>query len=783
MKSSKQQTQKTNKEAPPSNSLKQALLGLYGIIGLSISAFGPFKVPFAEANAKEHWRHALVGILLFLALIAALVSVAIFMFDANYFKSQMVDYVKTHNQRDMTLEGDIKVTFFPKLGLDAGKITLSQRNSGKSFASIENAKLYVAWLPLIRKQLQIERIALDGVHANVIRYKNGSTNLDDLLATEGSLSDIKFEIDSIKLKNSSINLQEESGGLFFALHDLEVTTGRLTDSTPGNIYASFRLESNKPRIDTRVKLNSHVFFELKTNHYEFANFEGELEGEALGINNLALNFQGTINSYPSTETLVVDKFVAQARGKFGNRKLDAKLDIPKISLVKGKLTGSMLGFNSSLLQDEENLTISFEAPAFEWSNKIFQSENISATLDLFLAGRTLQSKLNSPFNLNLETMQLQLPAIVSNLSGSHPALAGKLSGSLNGNLQMNLADKSAKLGFKGKVDESNINGTIGMLDFAKSAYTFDLSINKLDLDHYLATDWSKRLLDDTLPFDFSALKNMNLRGKLRSSEFKLAKLKMLNMSTDIKAEQSSLNIEPFNAKLYGGALSGSLMISAQDTPKIVLAQKLSGVQIDALLGDVIQGESKLTGKGNIAYELAANGINMGAMRKTATGNVSIALGRGSLAGNNLLESLLAGKAQLGITDAVRSDAAKFTESTAYSEFKSTFEISEGRAKTTDFLMKSALFSSKGEGEITLDKGQLSFNINTQIAANLKKASGEIAELRGISLPMRISGPYTAPTVIYEFALASGGMLDKPPVKTKTVNPSTTPAVKSKPAKK
>jgi len=189
-------------QPPKESKTKQALLGLYGIIGVTISTFGPFKVPFAESHAKEHWRHALFGIVLVIGLVAGTISLALYLFDANYFKSQMVDYVKTRTQRDLTLDGDIRITFFPKLGLDAGKMSLSQRNSSKNFASIDNAHFYIAWLPLFLKQLQIESVALDGVHANIVRYKNDSSSLDDLLGKDGSMSDIKFEIDSIKLSNS-----------------------------------------------------------------------------------------------------------------------------------------------------------------------------------------------------------------------------------------------------------------------------------------------------------------------------------------------------------------------------------------------------------------------------------------------------------------------------------------------------------------------------------------------------------------------------------------------------
>jgi len=782
MKPSKQL--KPTKQPAPASSIKKALLGLYGIVGISVSTFGLFRVPFAEDNAREHWRHALAGIIIFLLLIAAIVSFALFIFDANYFKSQIVDYVKTNNQRDLTLEGDIKVTFFPKLGLDSGKMSLSQRNSNKGFASIENARLYIAWWPLLRKQLQIERVELDGVHANVTRYRNGSTNFDDLLTTGSTLGDVKFEIDRIKLKNSSVNLTEEATGTIFALHDMDMETGKMTDSTPADMHASFRLESARPRIDAKVKLDSHVLFELKTNHYEFANFEGEMEGEAVGINNLTLIFQGTVNSYPTMKTLTVDKFSASAKGKLENRKLDTKLDISKLQLINSKLTGNTIAFTTSLVQDEENLTATLELPAFEMNNKILQTENIAASFDLFQAGRTLQGKLNSPFSLNLDTMQMQLPAIVSSFSATHPALASKLTANVTGNIQADFTEENAKLTFKAKIDDSNFAGILGLQDFAHPAYSFDLGVNTLDLDRYLATDWAKRFQDDALPFDVSGLKNLNLHGKLRSNEFKFAKLMAHNLFAEIKTDQATLSIEPLNARLYNGTTQGSFSITAGEIPKITFRQKLNGIQINALLSDIIPGEAKLVGKGNLTLDLNATGSTMGALRKTLNGNASLALGRGSMAGINLAEALVAGKEKLGMKDGERSDAAKFTETTAFAEFKSTFDINDGNARSNDFLMKSALFTSKGKGEIALDSGLLNYRLNTTVAAHLKRNSnGELADLKSINIPIKVTGPYSTPTVTFDFGAASGGNMAKLAKANMAKAASTPPAAAGKPAQK
>lgn len=756
--------QKTTKQSEPSSAswVTRALFGLYGIIGISLSAFGGFRVPFAESNAKEHWRHALAGVILVFALIAGVVSFAIFIFNANYFKSQIVDYVKTNNQRDLTLDGDLKVTFFPKLGLDAGKMTLSQRNSNKNFASIESGHFHIAWWPLFLKQLQIESIELSGVHANVVRYKTGGTNLDDFFAAEGDLANIKFEIDSIKLFNSSINLQDETAGYFFSMHDLELKTGKLADATPGDISATFRLESAKPRIDTQVKFSSHFLFDLKTRHYELANFEGEMEGEAAGVSNFALNFQGSIRGNPATEQLTLEKFAAGIKGKLDARKLDAKIDLPGLKLEKKKLLGNKLTFNATLLQEEENLTASVEMPSFEISDNKLKSENINANFDLFKSGRTLQGKLSSPMSMDFATRKLDLSSIVSdNITATHPALASKLTASLGGNLHADFNEQNVKLALKTKIDDSNFTGSIGVQNLTRPVYTFDLGVNKLDLDRYLATDWSKRLQDDAMPFDFTVLKEMNLHGKFRSNELKFARLEMNNLYGELKVEQSSLQLDQLRAHLYGGSASGSLAISVTDKNLISFRQKLNGVQIDTLLGDFMPGDAKLVGKGNLSIDLKGSGENMGTLRKTLAGNASLALGRGTIAGINLADTLLENKNRLGVAGNKRIENAKFTETTAFSELKLNFDIADGKAHSGDFLMKSPLFSSKGEGDFMLDSGQMNYRLNTTVTPNLKRSShGEIADLRGITIPLQIDGPYATPTITLDLGAANGGNLAK-----------------------
>ncbi|HSC01521.1 MAG TPA: AsmA family protein, partial [Burkholderiaceae bacterium] len=93
--------------------LRCAMLGLIGMVGLALTVIGPFKVPFAESLAKAYYRQAVLGLAVMVALIAGLVTAVVKLFDPNQFKDQLVSWVHERTQRDLVLDGDLRVSYFP----------------------------------------------------------------------------------------------------------------------------------------------------------------------------------------------------------------------------------------------------------------------------------------------------------------------------------------------------------------------------------------------------------------------------------------------------------------------------------------------------------------------------------------------------------------------------------------------------------------------------------------------------------------------------------------------
>ena len=745
--------------AQPS-SLKLVFLGWYGVIGMTLGYVSPVKLPWAEGYAKDYWRHALGSLLVVLMLLASGVGAALYLLDVNDFKDQIVSYVKTHKQRDLVIEGDIHLNFFPTLGLDTGKMSLSQRNSGRTFASVDNARLYVAWWPLLRKQVQVERIVLDGLHANLVRHPDGSTNFDDLLVPAEWMGEVQFEIDKIRVLESSLNFHDEGSGRALFFNALNLETGRLADATAGQVNTSFRLQSVQPQLDLQVQLGGNVLYEHAHQRYAVADLEGQARGEAAGISDLVLDWRGALAAQPASGQLTLDKFSSTAKGRYEQRNFEARLSAATLKLEQQLWRGGTVSLGASMQQDKNLLSASLELPAVEMDGKSLRSDNVQIALDLFPGEAALQGKFNSPLSFEFETGQLQLAAINGSWNVNHPVLAGKLSASSSGKLQANWPAQEAKLDFKTKVDESELSGTVQLQDFKAPAWSFDLAANTLDLDRYLVGDWVQRLQTAALALDASALQTLDLKGKLRSEELRAARFKASQFVAELRAGADTLSIEPLQAKFYGGSLQGELSLkTGTDGPQFSARQKLNGVQVDALLGDLYPGEARLSGKGNVAFDLSSQGSSAQALRQSLHGTASLALSRGQLAGLNLPEALLAGKEQFGLEGAERSDNLRLTESTPYGELKATFDVAQGQARSNDFVLKAAQYSCKGEGNYTLENGQLDARLSAMVAPNLKRSNaGELAELSGISTPLQISGPWATAGVRYALGEASGGNL-------------------------
>ena len=133
---------------------------------------------------NKYLKYALWTIAVIVVLVAGAVSYIALTFDPNAYKPQIIQAVQTSKHRTLKLEGNIKLHFFPSIGVSLGKMSLSEFQSEQEFVSVDSASVSLKLLPLLARQVVVDEVELSGVKAQVIKYKNGKTNFDDLLGNE-----------------------------------------------------------------------------------------------------------------------------------------------------------------------------------------------------------------------------------------------------------------------------------------------------------------------------------------------------------------------------------------------------------------------------------------------------------------------------------------------------------------------------------------------------------------------------------------------------------------------
>src|SRR5467141_2178205 len=117
-------------------------------------------------------------------------------FDPNQYKGPIADLVKEKTQRTLSIEGDIRLTLFPKLGVQLGKTRLSEFRSDQEFAGLEQMRVSLALLPLLSKQVVVDQVQLIGLRVNLVKHRDGRTNFADLFGAEEAAASVPAPMSS-----------------------------------------------------------------------------------------------------------------------------------------------------------------------------------------------------------------------------------------------------------------------------------------------------------------------------------------------------------------------------------------------------------------------------------------------------------------------------------------------------------------------------------------------------------------------------------------------------------
>lgn len=239
-------------------------------------------------------------------LLLVAVTVVALRFDPENYKGELQALVKEKTGRTLTMEGPLRLSFFPKLAVEAERLRLSEAGSERPFAQVGDIRLSLALMPLLSQKLVVDRVTLSGVSAEVVRRKDGRTSIDDLTggggATEGKAAEkggrtpLVLDVSGVDVGVDKLVWRDERDGGEWRITAAKLETGRIADDAPGKLKLAARIDGSKPAIRADIDLSSAYRFNFSRQTASLTDLELRVAGDLPSMKGVKLSVDGRLDT-------------------------------------------------------------------------------------------------------------------------------------------------------------------------------------------------------------------------------------------------------------------------------------------------------------------------------------------------------------------------------------------------------------------------------------------------------------------------------------------------------
>jgi AsmA protein len=254
------------------------------------------------------FKYALFALGGLVILVVLAIAVLLATFDPNKYKSELSRVVKEKTGRTLSIDGAIRLSFYPSIGVAVGKTSLSERNSDRNFARIDEMKISLALVPLLSKQVVVDRVTLSGLNVDLVKDKSGKTNFADLAGAGGPPASAKapaskaapkgealqVDIAGIEIRASSVGWRDESTGARYKATVDELKTGRIASGVPGKLSLAARVEASEPKADYQVRLSGNYRLNFEKEAFAFSGMDLSISDATPGSNKPPISLKGDV---------------------------------------------------------------------------------------------------------------------------------------------------------------------------------------------------------------------------------------------------------------------------------------------------------------------------------------------------------------------------------------------------------------------------------------------------------------------------------------------------------
>jgi AsmA protein len=744
------------------------------------------------------------GLLAFIALLVLLVAGATWFvasFDANRYKGVAIEWMKTHRNRTLAIDGPIELSVFPRLAVKLSKVSLSESGRPETFAALDQAGLAVDVLPLLRGELVVGRVDAQGVRLAYRRDAKGHSNVDDLAQSEpeqpGERKPLRLDIDSIHLADVQLQVKDDTAKLDGTVALTSLEAGHLANRVEAPVKLQARFDFRQPALKGTLAGDTQLTLDTVSGSAALRDMGLRFQGDAPGATGLDATLRGSLawdgakksvdakslalslsghagglkhegssvaierfTFDPEHKALALRQLKARVKAQQGGQPLTLDLDWPELSVEGDKLAGS--AFNGQFSRGGEMpLSATFKSSAPSGNFDAVRLPGFEANVQSKAPQRQMEGTLRSdltlkptPASLALDKLELQAkiaepqqPALALSARGSAIASAQRSSWNLAGQLNENrfasegqaiLAGDTPQINARARFDSLDLNRVLGKPAPAPAAKA-----------PAPARD---------VPVDLSALRAVNGQFALSAGHFAYQTYRVDDARIDATLDGGMLRVTTLQGRAWGGQLQASAFADARAS-RVAMKGSAAGVNVNALVKDVA-AKDWIEGTGRVTWDLDSAGRSVNEMKSRLKGSAALQVRDGAIKGINLAKSLRQAKAALSMKQDAAQKASQ-TEKTDFSELSATFQVSDGVARNRDLDMKSPFLRLGGEGAIDVGRGRIDYLARATVTSTAKgQDAGELAALRGLTVPVRLSGPFEALDWKIEWSAVAAGMVTK-----------------------
>jgi len=666
----------------------------------------------------------IIGLLLLIVLAVAALLIT---FDANNYKDQIIEQAELQTGREFKIDGDIELSVFPWIGLKVEQVMLgnAQGFSDRPFVEIAQLDVKVMMLPLLKKEVQVDKIRLHGLVVSLEVDEQGKNNWSDLsksaaedgtkqenVDTKTDVSEKSTEggnevlaglaVNGIEFVEASFRWSDAQTNTLASISDLSLETSAISFNELINVEFNAHIVSNQPEVDAKISLQTKVKFNKDLNVFD--------------IDGLELNVQTLMQSV-SKELITLD-FKTNAH-------VDLKQQTANLNSLEVGVPGAILSANLDIsqLNSEPKITGS-------------------------IATRDINPRVLA------EKFQIELPPMANENSLSRV--------SIQSNIKANPSSVSLDE-FKINLDQTQITGWVHVLDIAQPKVEYALKMSAINLDDYMAPvtqatklqqkpaagNVGKQDADVEIPLPVELLRTLGVKGLFEIKKVTMQNIAVTDISIKTRIADGLVSIKPVNMNLLDGRMQAGIDLNVRQTPAYTITLNAQGLQAAPIINPILEGvmgdeKVKVEGAVQFSADIKTQGSSLLALKKAARGAVNFDMSQTSVTGmdveyfaRNAIVDYLE-KKKLDVSAEWRGQYQP-KQTTAFRKIHASAVIAQGKLRNDDFIMDSKRIKITGKGVVNIVKNTMDYK--SLIDLNLKRKKTFAEKLLDEPMGVRVRGPF------------------------------------------